>query len=112
MGRQVTASRHEVELVGVDGATLWHAVRIGPDEWVATGPKWTRVGFFSREALISRFEEEIALSSREPYMGIGRSLRGNRGLITISIGPLNLAWINHEYLPPEKYLPLAIPEDR
>lgn len=111
--------RHQVTGIDMFGATCFHAVRIGPDDWIATRPDGWNLIVATRQRLIS-YLADLVMEKRPDKPGDAATRMWNACTRIESsyrphlYSPIDLAgnmWIGPEYQTPAQYLPYLIPEE-
>jgi len=109
--------RHEIRAINIYGSWCWHALRLGPDEWIYTGPGQPGMIYAPRQSVITALADLIMTSRARPADSeqmTGPVIRIESSYRPGMIEPIDAAgntWAGREYLPPDKYLPLMVPED-
>jgi hypothetical protein len=95
--------RRQISADGEVGERVFHAIEIGTDDWVYSGPRWAGVLVSDWQHLITQIADLI---------GEGKvyNLHSPVG----AWQPIDRAgntWLEREYLAPHQYLPRLIPKE-
>jgi hypothetical protein len=112
--------RHELRGIDLWGSWCFHAIRLGPDEWLWTRPEQAGLIWATRKHLISTLADLVM--ERRPVkpgpeddgrlMNIIQRLESSYqpGMFE-RIDMAGGMWVGRTYLPPAGWLPILIPED-
>ena len=110
--------RHRVTGFDTFGAFCFQAVRVGSDDWVATRPDGWNLMFFTRQQLISHLADLVMEkrpgSSDQPGILSNPCIRLESSYRPELFANIDLAgnmWIGRDYLRPDLYLPMLVPEE-